>query len=131
MPETKPTHPSKGAVQAESLRTLAAWIDEHPELTAVPLVVDTGIADANVTHLYGLYQNEEQARELLGTYAAALGASIEQLGGDTSLTVTAKVPLTKPFPLWQENLEITLTYEIDPDDNADYWAAQRANRNSD
>ena len=122
-----PTQPTQGTVQAESLRTLAAWIDAHPELTAVPWRVDTGMADADVTDLYGICQNEAQARDLLGAYAAALGTTIEQASGDASLTVTAKVPLLKPFPLWQENLELTLTYVIDPDDNADYWAAQRAN----
>lgn len=124
---TAPKHPTQGAVQAESLRTLAAWIEAHPELTAVRWVVDTGMADADVTGLFGVCENEAQARDLLGAYAAALGATIEQVDGDACLTVTAKVSLTKPFPLWQENLELTLTYEIDPDDNAEYWAAQRAN----
>jgi len=121
-----PKHPTNAAVQAETLRTLATWIEAHPELPQVTWKVDVGSAETLLNDEHEIH-DEEQAREALGAFARALGTRIDETHPGLVLDVTGKTLLTKPFPLWQENLEVSVRYEIDPDENKDYWDTQRAN----
>lgn len=115
------TEQERRDLMAASLRTMTAWLAEHPDLPTVnSWEISSGTATSNIG-FFSYRWTEEKAEDLLQRYADALGTQLHRVevseyDGYPALVLNGLVPLDVPHPN-QRHVQIEMYYVIDRGDD--------------